>query len=417
MKKIIINGGAPLEGEVFVSGSKNSALAIVAASLLCQNQVKLYNCPLIDDVKKLLDILIDLNVDVKIVDDYVEIDSSNLMNESIINEKVSKLRASYYLMGVYLSLFNKVEINMPGGCDLGSRPIDLHLKSFNKLNCQSVIDGDIVNIFSKQLKSNKIFLEIPSVGATVNIMLASVFTEGKTIIENAAKEPEIVDLAKFLNKMGAKIAGAGSCIITIEGVKKLNPAEYSIMYDRIEAGTYAILAASCGKDVDVINFDHKINNSLIAKFIECNVNFKLYDNRIKLLKSDNILPTIVKTSYYPGFPTDLQQVMLTFLTKANGMSIVTDTIYPKRFKNCQELLKLGARINLNGNTANIYGPNRLTGTEVEATDLRGGASLVLAGLTAEGQTTIINPQHIYRGYSQIVKKLQNINGKIRLIEQ
>jgi UDP-N-acetylglucosamine 1-carboxyvinyltransferase len=414
VKKLIIKGGQLLEGEVHISGSKNSALPIICASLLCQEFVKLFNCPDIEDVNRLLDILRELHVDIKREADYIEINSHSLKNIAINSANVSKLRASYYLMGVYLALFNHVQINMPGGCDLGSRPIDLHLKAFRLLNGKCEVNYDQVLIDSKKLKGNKIFFEIPSVGATINAMLASVFIEGKTIIENAAKEPEIIDVANFLNKMGANITGAGSCIIEINGVKRLKGTEYYVMSDRIEAGTYALMAAGRGKEVDIVNFNHKYNNGFIAKLIESNVKFKILDNKIKILSSKDILPLNLKTGYYPGFPTDLQQIYLALLTQAKGISKVQDSIYKSRFKNCYELNKMGARIIVDENVATIYGPHHLNGAEVTATDLRGGASLVLAGLMAEGTTTILNPEHIFRGYSGILEKIRKINGNITI---
>jgi UDP-N-acetylglucosamine 1-carboxyvinyltransferase len=414
VKKLIIKGGHLLEGEVHVSGSKNSALPIICASLLSQDTVKLFNCPDIEDVNRLLDILRELHVEVKRDTDYIEINSQSIKNIAINSANVSKLRASYYLMGVYLALFNRVHINMPGGCDLGSRPIDLHLKAFNLLNGKSKVSDDEVLIETKKLKANKIFFEIPSVGATINAMLASVFIDGKTIIENAAKEPEIIDVANFLNKMGANITGAGSCIIEINGVKRLKGTEYYVMSDRIEAGTYALMAAGTGKEVDIVNFNHKYNNGFISKLIESNIKFRILDNKIKVFASKDILPLNLKTGYYPGFPTDLQQIYLALLTQAKGISTVQDSIYKGRFKNCYELNKMGARIVVKENVATIYGPHELKGVEVNATDLRGGASLVLAGLMAEGTTTIMNPEHIFRGYSGIIEKIRKINGNITI---
>ena len=319
-------------------------------------------------------------------------------------------------MGTYLALFNRVNIRMPGGCDLGNRPFDLHLKAFRRLNCQYTVDAEYVRISTLHLLPAKIFLEIPSVGATINTILASVFIEGTTTIENAAKEPEVIDVVRFLNKMGAKITGAGTTTIIIEGVKTLKGVTYRIMADRIEAGTYALMAAALGKEVDIIHFDQIYHNALISKLIECKVNFKLYTNKIKILLSPSLSSIDLHTSFYPGFPTDLQQLFTAVLTQARGVSTITDHIYHKRFKNCDELNKLGAKISVWQNKASVYGPTPLTGGTVKATDLRGGASLIIAGLLAHGETIIEEAEHIFRGYSKIVEKIQNINGDIQTIE-
>ena len=416
MKKLIIQGGNCLEGEVIISGSKNSALPIIAASLLSKDKVTLTNCPEIDDLDHLFAILRSLGVIVNREKDVVTIDATSVKDIDITHEAVSKFRASYYLMGVYLSLFHKVHIRMPGGCDLGDRPFDLHLKAFKRLNCQTVVTDDFIEVSALRLLPEKIFFEIPSVGATINTMLASVFIDGKTTIENAAKEPEVIDVAKFLNKMGAKIYGAGTSTIVIEGVKALKGVTYRIMSDRIEAGTYALMAAAIGNEVDIINFEQMYHNALIQKLIESKVQFKLYTNKIKILASPNLQPIQIQTSYFPGFPTDLQQLYTTVLTQARGVSTVIDNIYHKRFKNCFELNKLGAKIDISHNKATIYGPTKLTGGVVRATDLRGGVSLIIAGLLAHGETIIEEPEHIFRGYSRIIEKIQKLGGDIRLSE-
>lgn len=414
MKKIIINGGNLLEGEIQVSGSKNSALAILCASLLARDKVTLANCPDIEDITNLFHLLEFLGVQVTRSGDTVVIDSSNIQDIPIMHEDVSKFRASYYLMGAYLALFHKVDISMPGGCNLGDRPFDLHLKAFKRLNCEYTVDEVSVHILSERLQADKVFLEIPSVGATINTILASVFIEGITTIQNAAKEPEIIDVVKFLNRLGAKITGAGTTTITIEGVKRLTGGEYRIMADRIEAGTYTLIASAKGKEVDIVNFEQVYQNGLVAKLIEAKVKFRLYPNRIKILPTPYLLPIELKTSYYPGFPTDLQQIFTALLTQARGVSTVTDHIYHKRFNNCYELNKMGAKVVVEDNKALIYGPSLLHGTTVKATDLRGGASLILAGLIAQGETIIENAEHIFRGYSGIIEKIKGINGDIHL---
>ncbi len=416
MKKIIINGGAKLKGAVYIEGSKNSVVALIPASIMCRDKVRLYNYPKIADVYVLIDILKILNVNVKIADDYIEIDSTNIESTSLISEKMSLLRASYYFMGSMLTLFNHVDISLPGGCYLGPRPIDLHLKGLKLLNCSVEKDDGMFHLHSERLIGNKIFLDIASVGATINIMLASIYAEGETIIENAAKEPEIIDVANFLNKMGAKIEGAGTCLIKITGVKSLIGVDHNVIPDRIEAGTYLLIGAACGKEVELHNVNPNHLQAVIAKLIESNVDIKVQKDKLFISKSENLLPLNIRTAVYPGFPTDLQQIITALLTQANGMSIINETIYSSRFKNCDDFIKMGANIHVENDTAIVLGPCELTGTEVEASDLRGGASLILAGLVANKQTIINNVEHIFRGYGNIVNKLKTLNAQIEIIE-
>lgn len=416
MKKIIINGGAKLKGAVYIEGSKNSVVALIPASIICKDIVRLYNYPKISDVYVLMDILKTLNVEVKICDKYIEIDSTNIKYTSLISEKMSLLRASYYFMGAMLALFKHVDISLPGGCYLGPRPIDLHLKGFKLLNCSVERDDGIFHLYSEKVIGNKIFLDIASVGATINIMLSSILAEGETIIENAAKEPEIVDVACFLNKMGAKIEGAGTCLIKITGVKSLKGTEHTVIPDRIEAGTYLLIGAACGDEIELYNVNPNHLQAVIAKLIECNVVIKVDRDKILISKSENLLPINIRTAVYPGFPTDLQQIMTALLTQANGMSIINETIYSSRFKNCDDLIKMGANIHVENDTAIVLGPCELKGTEVEASDLRGGASLILAGLVGSKQTIIDNVEHIFRGYGNIVNKLKSLNAQIKIIE-
>ncbi len=417
MQKIIINGGVKLNGIVEIDGSKNSVVALIPASIMCRDKVRIYNYPNISDVYVLLDILKDLNVEVKIYKTYLEIDSSNVTNTSLVSEKMSLLRASYYFMGALLALFNEANITLPGGCYLGPRPIDLHLKGFKQLNCQYETDNGILYLQTDKIIGNKIFLDIASVGATINIMLAAIFAEGETIIENAAKEPEIIDTADFLNHMGANIEGAGTGLIKIIGVKKLHGTTHQVIPDRIEAGTYLLIGASCGEDIELRNVNPNHLQAVIAKLIECQVNIIVEKDKIIVSKAKQLLPTSVRTSVYPGFPTDLQQIMTSLMTQANGMSIINETIYASRFKNCDDLIKMGANIRIENASAIITGPTELKGTEVSASDLRGGASLILAGLVANHQTTISNVEHIFRGYGNIVNKLIHINADITVIEK
>lgn len=412
MRKIIINGGVNLEGIVNISGSKNSVVALIPAAILCRDIVRIYNCPHISDVIVLCEILKDLNVSVKCEEEFIEIDSSNIEYTSLVSEKMSELRASYYFMGVLLALFNQVQINLPGGCYLGPRPIDLHLKGFKALNCDYTIDEGILHIKTNKLIGNQIFLDIASVGATINIMFASIFIEGVTVIENAAKEPEIVDIADFLNKMGANIKGAGTSKIKITGVKTLKGCSHFVIPDRIETGTYMLFGSAVAKEMIINNMNPNHLQALIAKLIESGVKLKIDNNRIIISKPEQILPINIKTAVYPGFPTDLQQIITALMTQAHGTSIISEKIYASRFKNCDELIKMGANIRIENASAIIIGPAKLSGVEVAASDLRGGASLVLAGLLAENKTTINYSEHIFRGYGDIINKLQGVGARI-----
>jgi UDP-N-acetylglucosamine 1-carboxyvinyltransferase len=416
MKKIIIHGGAKLEGEVNISGSKNSVVALIPAAILAQDKVKLYNYPKIADVEVLIEILNELNVHVNVTEDYLEIDSTQIKNIPLVSENISKLRASYYFIGSLLAMFNEVNIAMPGGCYLGPRPIDLHLKGFKKLNSHVVLDEGMLHIKTEHLIGNKIFLDIPSVGATINIMLASIFVKGETLIENAAKEPEIIDIANFLNQMGASIEGAGTSLIKINGVKKLHGTDYVVMVDRIEAGTYLLYGAACGKEVVINHITPNYIQALVSKLIECNVPIKMDDKKMIIKQSSNLMPTNIKTAVYPGFPTDLQQIFTALMTQANGTSLIQETIYQARFKNCDDLVKMGATIHVDSNSAIIYGPSPLTGTDVYASDLRGGASLILAALVADHVTKIGEVEHIFRGYSNIVQNLKRLGVNIKINE-
>ncbi|QVK17846.1 UDP-N-acetylglucosamine 1-carboxyvinyltransferase [Mycoplasmatota bacterium] len=416
MEKIIINGGASLEGIVEIDGSKNSVVALIPASIMCRDKVRIYNYPNISDVNVLLEILKDLNIEVSKNETYIEIDSSNVKNTSLVSEKMSLLRASYYFMGSLLALFNEANISLPGGCYLGPRPIDLHLKGFKQLNCQYDMDDGMIHLHTEKLIGNKIFLDIPSVGATINIMFASIFAQGETIIENAAKEPEIVDVAQFLNQMGAKIEGAGTCLIKITGVKKLKGATHRVIPDRIEAGTYLLIGAGCGKNIELHHVNPHHLQAVIAKLIESNVNIIVEKDKIIVSKAKKLLPTNIRTAVYPGFPTDLQQIMTTLMTQAEGMSIINEAIYSSRFKNCDDLIKMGANIRIENASAIVLGPTELKGTEVSASDLRGGASLVLAGLIAKHQTIIDQAEHIFRGYGNLIDKLKTLNAKKIYVE-
>ena len=416
MSKIKIEGGHLLKGVINISGAKNSAVALIPAAILCDEETTITNVPEISDVASLEEILMCLNANVKRVNNCVTIDSKCVENKVIPEELSIKLRASYYFMGALLGKFHKVEMYFPGGCSIGERPIDLHLKGFEKLGATICEEGNYIKIEAKELIGNKIYLDIPSVGATINIMLAAVRAKGKTIIENAAQEPEIVNVATYLNNMGAKITGAGTSIIKIEGVNTLKGCFHEVIPDRIEAGTYLIIAALLGSDLTINKIIPSHIESLISKLKEAGVKMEVGEDYITVKEVGNYKSVKVKTLVYPGFPTDLQQPLIPFLTQCNGLSKVTETIWENRFQNIPDTIRMGANIKVNENrTAIIRGKTKLTGCDVSATDLRGGASMLICGLIADGTTTIDNIKYILRGYDNIVEKLKEVGAKIELI--
>lgn len=416
MSKIKIEGGHLLKGVINISGAKNSAVALIPAAILCDEETTITNVPEISDVDSLEEILMCLNANVKRVNNCVTIDSKCVENKVIPEELSIKLRASYYFMGALLGKFHKVEMYFPGGCSIGERPIDLHLKGFEKLGATICEEGNYIKIEAKELIGNKIYLDIPSVGATINIMLAAVRAKGKTIIENAAQEPEIVNVATYLNNMGAKITGAGTSIIKIEGVNTLKGCFHEVIPDRIEAGTYLIIAALLGNDLTINKIIPSHIESLISKLKEAGVKMEIGEDYITVKEVGNYKAVKVKTLVYPGFPTDLQQPLIPFLTQCNGLSKVTETIWENRFQNIPDTVRMGANIKVNENrTAIVRGKTKLIGCEVNATDLRGGASMLICGLIAEGTTIIDNVKYILRGYDNIVEKLKEVGAKIELI--
>ncbi len=417
MHKIIIEGNNKLSGKIKISGSKNSAVALVPAAVLCDEEVTIANVPSISDIDALDEILNHLGATVIRNGDVIKIDSSKIENK-LIPEKVSKkLRASYYFMGALLSKFKHVEMYFPGGCSIGARPINLHLKGFEALGAKIKEEDNMFVITADKLKGAKINLDFASVGATINLMLAAVKAEGTTIISNAAKEPHIVNVATFLNNMGAKVSGAGTSEIKIVGVDYLHSCFHEVVPDYIETGTYMILASMIGKDVVIENIIPEHVESLISKLEEAGVPMEIGVDYIKISAPSSLKPVNIKTQVYPGFPTDLQQPMATLLTQANGKSMINETIWENRFLNLLELNKMGATTELlTVSKAIIIGPTKLKGKKVVASDLRAGASLVLAGLIAEGKTVILNADYILRGYEDIVEKLTKIGAKIKLEE-
>ena len=415
MNEIIkIRGNRKLNGEVTVSSCKNSAVAILPSVVLASEIVRLYDVPEIEDVKVLVKLLELLNVKVEESDDdELTIDPTRIANVDLLDEDVMKLRASYYFMGALLGRFRHVKMYSPGGCNLGPRPIDLHLKGFEALGATISQEGNIIELNAEELVGDDIYLDFASVGATINIMLAACFATGRTTIENAAKEPEIIDLSSMLNKMGAQIRGAGTSRITIDGVSRLKGCIHDIIPDRIEAGTYIIAAAACGQDVIIKNVIPQHIEALLSKLEDMGVKLMQGPDFVRVLESENLKPVDIITQPFPGFATDLQQPLTALLTKANGDSHIEETIYLERFKHCAELNKMGANIEFETGNSHIHGPTPLKGTDIFATDLRCGASLVIAGLMAEGETNIHNAYHIYRGYDSIVDKLKALGADIQ----
>ncbi len=417
MEKIVIQGGKELTGSIKISGAKNSAVALIPTAILCDEISTIDNVPEITDRDALIEIIELLNGKVQIENNKMQIDASNLENKVIKEELSSKLRASYYFMGALLGKFKHVEIYFPGGCNIGKRKIDFHLKGFEALGATITEDQDKYIIHAEELKGNKIYLDFASVGATINIMLASVKAKGKTVINNAAKEPEIVNVATFLNNMGAKIIGAGTSRITIEGVEFLHSSFIEVIPDRIEAGSYIILGALLGKNLIIENVIKEHLISLISKLQEIGVDLKIEENNIILNKVEKLKPFNITTLIYPGFPTDLAQPISVLMTQCEGMSILEETIYSNRMGQVPFLNQMGSNIEIKNQTAYIKGKTMLFGNDVVASDLRAGASLVIAGLIANGTTKITEISHILRGYEHIIEKLANVGADIKIIEE
>lgn len=416
MKEFIIEGGHLLSGEIKISGAKNAALALIPAALLSNKKVKIYNVPNISDIENIKEILRHLNVKMKETKEYLEIDASKLINAPVPEEISKKLRASYYFMAALLGREKKVVMHFPGGCNIGKRPIDQTLKGFVGLGATIDMIDDCYTITADNLKGSKIYLDMPSVGATINTLIASVLADGTTIIENAAKEPEIVNVAEMLNNMGANIKGAGTSTIEINGVKELHEAEVKVIPDRIEAGTYVLAGALVGNNLKIENIVLEHIEALINKLEEMGFEMIKTNTSITISANKEMKPANITTKGYPGFPTDLQQPIVALLSVCKGYSIVEETIYENRFNNVEYLNKLGANITINKRKLFIEGVENLYGTEVEATDLRAGACLLLAALIAEGTTTIKNADYILRGYESITEKLKNVGAKIELEE-
>ena len=416
MKIMEICGAKELAGTIRISGAKNATVALIPAAILTDEEATICNIPEITDTEALCDILSALNVDVKRASESIVINPENMKNIEIGEKFSKKLRASYYFMGALLGKYKKAVMYFPGGCSIGARPIDLHLKGFEALGAKVTNEKNKYIVEAEELKGANIYLDIASVGATINIMLAAVKAKGKTVIDNAAKEPEIVNVATFLNNMGAKIRGAGTSTIKIEGVDYLGKCFHEVIPDRIEAGTYTIIGALCGNNLKIDNIIPEHIDSLLSKLDEIGVKMDIGADYVTVSKPLSYKATNIKTAVYPGFPTDLQQPFTVLLTQSNGKSKVTETIWENRFMHIPYLNSLGADVFVKNQTATIIGSTKLEGTQVVATDLRAGAAMVAAGLLAEGKTTITNIEHILRGYEHIVEKLTEVGAKIEIKE-
>lgn len=419
MKKIVINGGCPLKGEVTISGAKNSVVALIPATILADDIVTLDGVPDISDVASLIEIMTIMGAKIERKEDSLIIDPRGVKNMPMPFGKINSLRASYYFYGSLLGRYGQATVGLPGGCDLGPRPIDLHLKAFEAMGAAMTMDGSSMKLATdgKPLQGANIYMDTVSVGATINTILAAVKAEGRTVIENAAREPEIIDVVTLLNNMGAHIRGAGTDIIIIDGVPQLHGTRHQVIPDRIEAGTYIALAAAIGEGIQINNVLYEHLESYIAKLEEMGVRMTISEDSIFVEKQTGLKAIQIKTSPYPGFATDLQQPITPLLLTAAGRGRIVDTIYEKRVNHVPELAKMGATISTLNDHIIYEGPNQLTGSSVKATDLRAGAALVIAGLMASGTTEITNVEYILRGYSDIIHKLTQLGADIQLVEE
>ncbi|MCR4802900.1 MAG: UDP-N-acetylglucosamine 1-carboxyvinyltransferase [Lachnospiraceae bacterium] len=418
MEQYIMKGGNPLKGEVSISGAKNAALGILAASIMTDDTVTLENLPDVRDIRVLLQAMQEIGAKVEYIDkNTVKINGSHIQSISIDYEFIRKIRASYYLLGALLGKYRKSQVALPGGCNIGSRPIDQHIKGFKALGAEVTIEQGMIATEAERLVGTHIYMDVVSVGATINVMMAAAMAEGKSIIENAAKEPHIVDVANFLNSMGANIKGAGTDVIRVQGVEKLHGTEYSIIPDQIEAGTFMCMAAATKGDVVIKNVIPKHLEAISAKLVEMGAKVEEYDDAVRVYGAEKRLgPTHIKTLPYPGFPTDMQPQFATLLALSEGSSIVTESIFENRFKYVDELARMGAKITVEGNTAFIEGVEKFSNARLSAPDLRAGAALVMAGLAADGISTVDQIEYIQRGYESFEEKLRGIGAIIELVD-
>lgn len=416
MEQYLIHGGKTLKGEVTIEGAKNAALPILAAAMMSDEPVTINNLPDVKDIRVMIEAMKDIGAEVSFIKKgTIVVDPKNLDTEVVNSEAIKQIRASYYFIGALLGKYNRAAVSLPGGCNIGSRPIDQHVKGFKMLGADVEIKHGIINTNTESLKAAHIFLDVVSVGATINIMMASCMTEGLTVIENVAKEPHVVDVANFLNSMGGNIRGAGTDVIRIKGVPKLHGTEYAIIPDQIEAGTFMFAVAATGGDVLIKNVIPKHMEATGAKLIEMGCEIEEYDDAIRVKKTGTLNSTQIKTQPYPGFPTDLQPQISVALALASGTSIVTESIFENRFKYVDELIKMGASIHVEGNTAIIEGVKKLTGATLKSLDLRAGAAMVIAALAAEGESIIEDIHYIKRGYDGYEKKLKSLGADIEIV--
>lgn len=416
MEQYVIKGGNPLNGEVEISGAKNAALALLAASVMTEDTVTITNLPDVRDINVLIESIRDIGATVNRVDkNCVQINGGTINSVTVDYEYIKKIRASYYLLGALLGRFHKAEVALPGGCDIGTRPIDQHIKGFNALGAKVLIEHGMIKTEAQELLGNHIYMDVVSVGATINVMLAAVLAEGRTIIENAAKEPHVVDVANMLSSMGANIKGAGTDVIRIKGVEKLHGTEYAVIPDQIEAGTFMFAAAATNGNVLVKNVIPKHLEAITAKLLEIGCSIEEYDDAVRVIGTKDLRSTHVKTLPYPGYPTDMQPQIAVTLAVSRGTSIVTESIFENRFKYVAELARMGANIKVEGNTAIINGVDGLTGAQISAPDLRAGAALVIAGLVAKGYTIVDDIVYIQRGYEDFEGKLRGLGAMIEKV--
>ena len=417
MEQYVIKGGIPLVGEVEIGGAKNAALAIIAAAIMTDETVIIENLPDVRDINVLLDAMQDIGAEVVREDRHTARINGGMINDcNVDSELIKKIRASYYLIGALLGKYKEASVPLPGGCNIGSRPIDQHIKGFEALGAQVNIEGGFIKAKAEHLHGAHIYLDMESVGATINIMMAAAMADGNTVIENVAKEPHVVDVANFLNSMGANIKGAGTDVIRIKGVKTLHRTQYSIIPDQIEAGTFMFAAAATCGDVLVKNIIPKHMEGASAKLLEMGCIVEEYDDAIRVIGRRPLKPTRIKTAPYPGFPTDMQPQISTLLALADGTSTVTESIFENRFKYVDELARMGANIRVEGNRAVVIGVDGFTGARVSAPDLRAGAALVMAGMVAEGITIVDDIHYIQRGYERFEEKLQGLGAKVERVQ-
>ena len=416
MEQYIIKGGHPLVGEVEIGGAKNAALAILVAAIMTDETVLIDNLPDVSDINVMLDAISEIGAMVQRIDRHtVRINASTVQNVSIDYESMKKIRGSYYFLGALLGKYHRAEVPLPGGCNIGSRPIDQHLKGFRALGAEVTIESGMVIAEAEDLHSSHIFFDVVSVGATINVMMAAAMAEGKTILENVAKEPHVVDVANFLNSMGANIKGAGTDVIRIKGVPKLHKTEYSIIPDQIEAGTFMFAAAATKGDVTVLNVIPKHLEATTAKLIEMGCEVEEFDDAVRVVAKDRLRSTHVKTLPYPGYPTDMQPQIGVTLALCEGTSVISESIFENRFKYLDELTRMGASVKIEGNTAIIEGVEKLSGARVGAPDLRAGAALVIAGMATDGITIVDDIVYIQRGYERFEEKLRGLGAIIERV--